>query len=137
MRLISYFASLSPGKTVLWCYLLWYLVNVAVLFDPTPAIWLNSAGISLVIGLALRLSVSNAAQPASSAARWQTFRLFLMPFCVSSFATLIKGRHYVLVFPTDGQVLGWSVLACVMFVLTCRLLKWTLGRQAAPQVGAV
>jgi hypothetical protein len=135
MRLISYFASLTPGKTVLWCYLLWYLVNVAVLFDPTPAIWLNSAGISVVIGLALRLSVSSAGQPASSAARWQTFRLFLMPFCVSSFATLIKGQQYLLVVPTDGHVLFWSVLACAGFVLTCRLLKWTMRRHAAPRTG--
>jgi hypothetical protein len=131
MRLISYFASLSPGKTVLWCYLLWYLVNAGALFDPSPAIWLNSAGISVVIGLALRLSVSNAGQPASSAARWQTFRLFLMPFCVSSFATLIKGQHYLLVFPTDPQVLGRSVLACAAFVLACRLLKWIVPRDAA------
>lgn len=130
MRLLSYFASLSPGKTVLWCYLLWYLVNVAVLFDPTPAIWLNSAGISLVIGLALRLSVASGGAPASRESRWQTFRLFLMPFCVSSFATLIKGRHYVLVFPTDLRVLAASVSACAVFVGACRLLKWTLRRQA-------
>jgi hypothetical protein len=134
MRLISYFASLSPGKTVLWCYLLWYLVNTAALFDPSPAIWLNSAGISLVIGLALRLSVSNAAQPASSAARWQTFRLFMMPFGVSSFATLIKGQHYVLVFPTNPRVLGLSVLACVVFVAACQLLRRT--RSTSPQPDA-
>lgn len=143
MRLLFYFASLAPGKTVLWCYLLWYLVNASVLFDPAPAIWLNSAGISLVIGLALRLSVSNAAQAAPNAARWQTFRLFCMPFCVSSFATLIKGQHYVLVFPTNPRVLGASVFACVAFVALCQLLRramrWVDERTAeghAPQTGS-
>lgn len=127
---------------MLWCYLLWYLVNAGVLFDPAPAIWLNSAGISVVIGLALRLSVSNAAASASNAARWQTFRLFLMPFCVSSFATLIKGQHYVLVFPTNARVLGASVLACVVFVCTCQVLRWVIrgarvrtAAREAPQIG--
>lgn len=132
MPLLRYFASLPPGKTVLWCYLLWYLVNVAALFDPAPAIWLNSAGISLVIGLALQLSVSGAANPGGvTAARWQTFRLFLMPFCVSSFATLIKGRHYVLVFPSDPALLGRSVLVCAAFVLACQGLRAMRGRLAA------
>ena len=28
-------------------------------------------------------------------------RLFLMPFCVSSFSQLIKGKGFVLVFPPD------------------------------------
>jgi hypothetical protein len=124
MRFLAYFASLPPGKTVLWCYLIWYLVNVGALFDPSPAIWLNSAGISLVIGLALRLSVSGGAGAADpTAVRWQTFRLFLMPFCVSSFATLIKGRGYVLVFPSDPWLLGLSVLACAAFAVACRALR--------------
>lgn len=132
MPLLRYFASLPPGKTVLWCYLLWYLVNVAALFDPAPAIWLNSAGISLVIGLALQLSVSGATNPGGvTAARWQTFRLFLMPFCVSSFATLIKGRHYVLVFPSDPALLGRSVLVCAAFVLACQGLRTMRTRLAA------
>lgn len=134
MRLLRYFATLSAGKTVLWCYLLWYLVNVSALFDPAPAIWLNSAGISLVIGLALRLSVSSATGTAtSSAARWQTFRLFMMPFGVSSFATLIKGKGYVLVFPSDPWLLGASVSACVAFVLGCQVLR--LAARVGPSPG--
>ena len=30
---------------------------------------------------------------------WQIFRLYLMPFCVSSFAALVKDAGYILVFP--------------------------------------
>lgn len=119
MRMLVYFASLSTAKTVLWCYLLWYLVNVAALFDPAPSIWLNSAGVSLVIGIALQLSVSKG--PGDD--KWQTFRLFLMPFCVSSFATLIKGQGYVLVFPSNPRVLGLSLLVCTTFLVACALLR--------------
>jgi hypothetical protein len=121
MRLLRYFAGLKSGKVVLWCYLLWYLVTVATLFDPSPSIWLNSAGISLVIGVALRLSVSPSATARPDP--WQTFRLFLMPFCVSSFATLIKGQGYILVVPTQTGILIRSVSACLAFVAVQRLLR--------------
>jgi hypothetical protein len=90
---------------VLWCYLLRCGVDVSPLFDPSPWIWLNSEGISLVIGFAPELSVSNAA---AGTDRWQTFRLSLMPFCVSSFATLIKDKGSFLVFPSNLRVLGLS-----------------------------
>lgn len=55
--MLRYFASLTAGKTILWCYLIWYLITAFNYFDPAPAIWLNSVGISAVIGLALILSV--------------------------------------------------------------------------------
>jgi hypothetical protein len=118
--MLRYFASLSIGKTVLWCYLLWYFVTVLAYFDPSPAIWLNSLGISAVIGLALILSVGGIS---SKHDKWQTFRLFLMPFCVSSFSSLIKGKGYVLVFPPDHSVLLFSIGACVAFVTLVRSLK--------------
>jgi hypothetical protein len=110
---------------VLWCYLLWYLVNVTVLFEPSPSLWLNSVGISAVIGVALLLSVARPDGRRPSADRWQTLRLFLMPFCVSSFAALIKGQDYFLVFPLDLGVLAWSLLTCATFVGTCLLLRKT------------
>ena len=120
----SYIVQLPKGKIVLWCYLIWYLVTVALHFDPSPAIWLNSVGLSLVIGFALKLSVAGAkpTQPAQPD-HWQTMRLFLMPFCVSSFASLIKGRGYVLIAPPDLFELGVSVGCCVAFVLVVMAVK--------------
>lgn len=109
-----YFALLRPGKIILWCYLIWYLLAVLFLFDPSPAIWLNSLGISLVIGLGLMLSVSRAA--IGKLDRWQTFRLFAMPFCVSSFSSLIKGHGYILVFPPRLNELMLMIGACLIFV---------------------
>ena len=96
---MRYFANLSPGKIVLWCFLLWYLATVIHHFDPTPAIWWNALGISAIIGIALYLSVREPGKPPPD--RWTVVRLFLMPFCVSSFSQLIKGKGFVLVFPPD------------------------------------
>ena len=88
---------LPAGKIALWCFLIWYLATVIHHFDPTPAIWLNALGISAIIGVALYLSVDEPGKPPPD--RWTTLRLFLMPFCVSSFSQLIKGRGFVLIFP--------------------------------------
>src|SRR6266851_3761275 len=113
MTLLRYFGSLPPRKVALWCYLIWYLTTLAYLFDASPWLWLNSVGISLVIGIALQLSVS-VASPKDRP--WQTLRLFLMPFCVSSFAALIKGNGYILIFPTNPTILLTSIAACLVFI---------------------
>ena len=126
--LLQYFAGLGRGKIVLWCYLMWYLATVLSRFDPTPRIWLNSLGISAVIGVGLLLSV--AGRSGISADRWQTFRLFLMPFCVSSFSSLTKGHGYVLVFPPRLSELLLCVGACAGFILVVVGSK-TLSRQSA------
>jgi hypothetical protein len=112
-RLVTYFSRLSNGKLVLWCYLVWYLNTVARHFDPSPAIWLNSLGISAVIGVALMLSVGGDAAARNDP--WQTFRLFAMPFCVSSFSSLIKGKGFILVFPPTASELATPIGACLAF----------------------
>ena len=122
-----YFATLSAGKVVLWCFLVWYLSTVIQHFDPTPGIWLNALGISAIIGIALYLSVAN---PASPPDRWTVLRLFLMPFCVSSFSQLIKGKGFVLVFPPDLGEIGVSVAACAAFVIVVWLLRQVAVRSA-------
>jgi hypothetical protein len=122
--MITYFSSIQRGKVVLWCYLIWYLVVVGFYFDPSPRIWLNSIGISVVIGVALVLSVSGGGAP--KADRWQTFRLFLMPFCVSSFSSLIKGNGFILIIPpkpVEQLVLAGACLGFLLFVALVRKLN--------------
>ena len=114
-RMFSYFSRLQRGKVVLWCYLIWYLVVAGFYFDPSPRIWLNSLGISLVVGTALVLSVSNPDGLAND--RWQTVRLFLMPFCVSSFSSLIKGRGFFLIVPPEPREQLVLAAACAGFLL--------------------
>ena len=122
-QLIKYFSTLGVRKQVLWCYLIWYLVTVWFRFDPSPRLWANCLGISVVIGLGLVFSVTTPAghQPD----RWQIFRLFMMPFCISSFSALIKGHEYILVFPLAPNELLISIGACAAFLSVVYLLKKT------------
>ena len=108
-----YLSNLSNGKLVLWCYLIWWGATVFHHFDPSPSIWLNSVGISAVIGVALILSVGGF--KSATRDRWQTFRLFAMPFCVSSFSSLIKGKGFVLIVPPSVPELATAVGLCAVF----------------------
>jgi hypothetical protein len=120
---LKYLSKLTVGKITLWCYLIWYLVTVVAHFDASPGLWLSSLGISAIVGCGLLLSVQN--QPFARSSRWQTFRLFLMPFCVSSFSALIKGQGYILVLPSRPLELGLSFLLCAIFVSFVLVLKRT------------
>ena len=124
---MRYLANLAPGKIVLWCFLIWYLATVIHHFDAAPAIWLNALGISAIIGVALYLSVRTPGKPPPD--RWTTLRLFIMPFCVSSFSQLIKGRGFVLVFPPNAREIALSLAACAVFLGAVLLIK----RIAAPR----
>jgi hypothetical protein len=126
---VRYFATLSTGKIVLWCFLIWYVATVIHHFDATPSIWLNALGISAIIGIALYLSVLEPGKPRPD--RWTTLRLFLMPFCVSSFSQLIKGRGFVLILPPDFHEVVVSLAACVAFIVAVLVIK----RIAAPRAG--
>ena len=119
--MFGYFSRIQRGKIVLWCYLIWYWVVVGFYFDSSPRIWLNSIGISLVIGTALVLSVSNSSAPKNDG--WQTFRLFLMPFCVSSFSSLIKGNGFIFIIPPKPIEQLALVGACAGFLAFVALVK--------------
>ncbi len=118
--MFNYLQHLSKGKIVLWCYLWWYLVTVIYFFDSHITIWLNSLGISAVIGFALMLSVKSGQTVLD---KWQIMRLFLMPFCVSSFSSLIKGQGYILIFPPKLEILGVNVAVCLGFLLLVFICK--------------
>jgi len=118
---VRYLANLAPGKIALWCFLIWYCATVVNHFDATPAIWLNALGISAIIGVALYLSVREPGKPPPDS--WTTLRLFIMPFCVSSFSQLIKGRGFVLVFPPSAHEFALSLLACAVFVAVVFVVK--------------
>ncbi len=121
--MIRYFKNISNGKMVLWCYLIWYVVTVYYYFDSSLGIWLNSVGLSVVIGIALMLSVSNTNTQQKD--HWQTFRLFMMPFCVSSFASLIKDQGFVLILPPKPHEQIASIGACIIFLSLVYFIKKT------------
>lgn len=117
--LLRYFVRLKRGKIVLWCYLIWYLVIVTYHFDPQPKIWLNALGISVIIGLGLNLSVARN----GTTDHWQTARLFIIPFCVSSFSVLIKDRGFVVILPPHPTERWVAILLCLAFVAATYTLK--------------
>ncbi len=125
MTLLRYLARLTTGRIVLWCYAIWYAVNVWNHFDARPRLWLTSVGLSAIIGVALLLSTRSSSTGTTRLDRWQIFRLFLMPFCVSSFAALVKDAGYVLVFPpsTRENLIGAGLI--VAFVVAVSILKRT------------
>ena len=118
---MRYFAQLSAGRIALWCFLIWYVATVVRHFDPAPAIWLNALGISAIIGVALYLSVREPGKPKPD--RWTVLRLFLMPFCVSSFSQLIKGQGFVLIFPPDAREIAITLASCAAFVGGVAILR--------------
>ena len=120
MRVIDYFAKLKAPKLVLWCYLAWYLTIVPLHFDPSPVIWLSALGISVLIGIALIFATK---VPGQRMDGWTKFRLFLFPFCVSSYSALIKGRGFILLFPTEARPLLAGMAACAAVVVFQRICR--------------
>ncbi len=129
---MRYLAQLSTGRTVLWCYLAWYLFFIQRYFDVSVNLWLTSLGISAIIGIALFISTAGGQARLN---RWQIFRLFLMPFCVSSFSALIKGRGFLLIFsPIPGENLIALGLCCGIWALVAAVKfasgkSWAAARQ--------
>ena len=121
--LFRYFRQLDRPRLILWCYAIWYAVVFVRYFDPSPALWLTSVGLSGVIGCALLLS-TRAAIGAGRLNGWGVFRLFLMPFCVSSFAALVKGRGFVLVFAPNVKENLLALALCGAFVALVVFLRW-------------
>jgi hypothetical protein len=118
--LIQYLYEIKLDKAILWCYLIWYVTVVCFHFDPSVKIWINSIGISAVIGTGLMLSVSSSKGERD---RWQAFRLYLMPFCVSSFSALIKEQGFIVFISPNIKETIVSVSGCVLFLLVILAVK--------------
>lgn len=138
VRLLTYLAGLNGARQTLWGYLLWYLLVLVRYFDPSPRLWLTSFGLSGIIGFALILSTVGT-NATTKLDRWQIFRLFLMPFCVSSFAALVKAHGFILVFSPDWRdlVAGASlILAFLSLVRIARVVVRSAGKSEMPPSSA-
>jgi hypothetical protein len=128
---LNYLAGLSRGRFILWCYFIWWIVVLIRYFDSDPKIWLTSLGLSVIIGAALFINTTASGTSRVKLEPWPTFRLFLTPFCVSSFASLVKGRGFVLIFSPQWQEMAVALGACAalgaMALLARRLRPGTAG----------
>jgi hypothetical protein len=130
-RLIGYLRGLSTGRLILWCYFVWYVVVLVRYFESSLRLWLTSLGLSVIIGAALYISTTAGANNVRLD-RWQTFRLFLMPFCVSSFAALVKNDGFILIFSPRWKEIAVAVALCAAL---CSVV-WALKRQSQGLVNA-
>ncbi|MDT8448803.1 MAG: hypothetical protein RQ847_01395 [Wenzhouxiangellaceae bacterium] len=124
LRVIRHFAQLSSAMTALWLLLVWYVVMVWLHFESSPRLWLNSLAMSVVVGTALVLSVRHGGGPAREF--WRLFRLYAIPFCVSSFSALVRDdRFYAIFAPSFLENLA-AAGGCTVFaawLLLARLLE--------------
>ena len=126
----QYLAELEAPKITLWCYLCWYFAIVFQYFDPAPNLWLSSVGIAVLIGIALNIAASQTGQNPD---KWVVIRLYIFPFCVSSYSALIKGEGFFLLFPTQMKSLLIGVGACATFIVIVLLAKLTTNRSVTEQ----
>lgn len=127
--MLRYLRQLDTPRLILWCYAIWWAVVAVRYFDPRPALWITSLGLSAIIGFALLLS-TRAALGSARLERWGVVRLFLMPFCVSSFAALIKDRGFFLIFSPRLDENAAALALCAAF---CGLAFLLRRRRAAPR----
>ena len=127
--LLRYLAHLSRGRLILWCYFIWYLVVLVRYFDPNPRLWLTSLGLSVIIGIALYFSSTTGGNKLE---RWQIIRLFLMPFFVSSFSALVKGRDFILIFSGHPVEILVATGLCLLLCALVFILKRKCPGTASP-----
>lgn len=125
-----YLAELQAPKITLWCYLCWYFAIVFQYFDCALNLWLSSVGIAVLIGIALNIAASQRGQTRD---KWVVIRLYIFPFCVSSYSALIKGQGFFLLFPTQMKPLLIGVGACAAFIVIVLLAKLTTNHSIAEQ----
>jgi hypothetical protein len=63
---------------------------------------------------------------------WQTFRLFLMPFCVSSFSALVKGKGFILIFSPKPMEIAIAAGACAVLCGVVLLLRRNKANDTIP-----
>ena len=125
MKLFSYLRGLSKGRIILWCYFIWWIVVVVRYFDPTIHIWITALGLSGVIGFALLINTTASGTRKVKLEPWPVFRLFLTPFCVSSFAALVKGKSFVLIFSPHWAENAIGAGLILLFLLSVWMVKRT------------
>ena len=122
-NLVTYLATLTAGRFILWCYFIWWAVVLVRYFQPDPHLWLTSLGLSVIIGFALFVNTTASGRNRVRLEPWPTFRLFLTPFCVSSFAALVKGRGFILIFSPKLWEMGLALGLCAAVGLAVLLAR--------------
>lgn len=116
----KYVLKLKIQMIILWCYLIWYFTIMSIYFESSLKLWASALGISLIIGFALVLSTN---QQGDKQNKWIKFRLFLFPFCVSSYSSTIKNHDFILLFPNNKIHLFFGIINCLLFVISIWVIR--------------
>lgn len=114
--MLAYLAGLRYPMVILWCYFCWYIAMLVFYFEPDIQVWLTSLGLSFIIGLAYNLNAMSRSAEKVALDPWIAFRFFFMPLCVSSFAGLIKGKGFFMIFPSNWIENATGLALCLMFL---------------------
>jgi len=123
MFILRYFTYLPPSRLILWSYVIWCAVIVKYYFIPDLRLWFTSVGIGFVVGFALMLCTGPITQERFRRRFWESLRLFICPFLVSSFSATVAGNGFLLVFSPDWKENTVAIICIVAFLLLAVLLK--------------
>jgi len=123
MKPVAYLAGLDSARMFLWSGLIWYL-TMSLRHPPVSAVtWLQSAGIAFVVGAILLANTSESGGAPRPRKFWPTARLFIIPFCVSSFSMTMHASGLVLIFSREMRDNLWGLAAVSSFLLLCRAAR--------------
>lgn len=128
--MLAYLGGLSPVKIALWCYLIWYLNVLTLYVEANPHLWLTALGIALIVGTANNLNALTVQRANVRYDPWPAFRFYLAPFCVASFAAMVKDRGFVLIFPPTLVENLRGLGACLFFLALVGLARRRINSRA-------
>lgn len=128
MFLLRYFAALEPSRMILWSFVIWWLAMTSYYFRWEPRLWATSLGIGVIVGFALMLSTGPVSRQRFRERFWESIRLFVCPFLVSSFSALVAGKGFILVFSPLWFENTIALAGIALFLLLVRLFNFILLR---------
>lgn len=128
MSLLRYFAGLEMSRMILWSFVIWWAAMVNYYFRPEPRLWATSLGIGLIVGYALMLCTGPVSAQRFRQRFWESMRLFICPFLVSSFSALVVGKGFMLVFSPRWAENASALAAIVLFLLLVQVLNFIVLR---------
>mmetsp|Transcript_22031 Transcript_22031/g.32836 ORF Transcript_22031/g.32836 Transcript_22031/m.32836 type:complete len:182 (-) Transcript_22031:204-749(-) len=101
-----------------WWLTIWYLYILSFYGSADPKMWGSAVGIAIIIGCTLFSNMYYAPfDKFMEKNDWVVIRVFIIPFCVSSYSQVIQKKEdeFAFIFPRDaGIALGGIVFASVI-----------------------
>mmetsp|Transcript_27707 Transcript_27707/g.51666 ORF Transcript_27707/g.51666 Transcript_27707/m.51666 type:complete len:126 (+) Transcript_27707:998-1375(+) len=115
---ISFWAhACRPPLIPMWFLLFWYIYIMGFYGANEGGVWGTAIGIMFIVGFMLTGNMYHAPfEKYWREKKWATFRVFIIPFCVSSYSASVslQSDKFAFIFPKDAAItIGGLVLAGV------------------------